>query len=77
MGEKFWARVAHSHPLFLCVLPLGSVSPWQKAEVVRLTRTFTNGITLAIGDGANDVGMIQVWLYLVALNLAHAVGVKA
>ena len=36
------------------------VSPWQKAEVVRLTRTFTNDITLAIGDGANDVGMIQV-----------------
>ncbi|VDO03931.1 unnamed protein product [Rodentolepis nana] len=35
------------------------VSPWQKAEVVRLVRTFTNDITLAIGDGANDVGMIQ------------------
>uniref|UniRef100_A0A158R9P5 Phospholipid-transporting ATPase n=1 Tax=Taenia asiatica TaxID=60517 RepID=A0A158R9P5_TAEAS len=36
-----------------------SVSPWQKAGVVRLARTFTNDITLAIGDGANDVGMIQ------------------
>lgn len=36
------------------------VSPWQKAEVVRLARTFTDDITLAIGDGANDVGMIQV-----------------
>ena len=36
------------------------MSPWQKAEVVRLTRAFTDDITLAIGDGANDVGMIQV-----------------
>ncbi|VUZ40996.1 unnamed protein product [Hymenolepis diminuta] len=35
------------------------VSPWQKAEMVRLVRAFTNDITLAIGDGANDVGMIQ------------------
>lgn len=36
------------------------VSPLQKAEVVDLVRHEVRAITLAIGDGANDVGMIQV-----------------
>ena len=36
------------------------VSPSQKAEVVDLIRFGRNGFTLAIGDGANDVNMIQV-----------------
>eukprot|EP00741_Cyanophora_paradoxa_P018391 tig00000204_g17756.t1 len=35
------------------------VSPLQKAQVVRLVRRAERAITLAIGDGANDVGMIQ------------------
>jgi len=35
-------------------------SPLQKAELVDLVRHQTQAITLAIGDGANDVGMIQV-----------------
>merc|ERR1719312_66659 len=35
------------------------VSPIQKAEVVELVSKFTKSITLAIGDGANDVAMIQ------------------
>eukprot|EP01133_Synstelium_polycarpum_P003848 gene3848-4443_t len=35
------------------------VSPLQKAQVVRLVREDLSGITLAIGDGANDVSMIQ------------------
>lgn len=36
------------------------VSPLQKAEVVRLVqKKCKNEVTLAIGDGANDVGMIQ------------------
>ena len=35
------------------------VSPLQKSELVDLVRTNVNAITLAIGDGANDVGMIQ------------------
>jgi phospholipid-translocating ATPase len=34
-------------------------SPKQKALVTRLVKTRTGKITLAIGDGANDVGMIQ------------------
>lgn len=35
-------------------------SPAQKAEVVTFMKRFTGGkVTLAIGDGANDVNMIQ------------------
>jgi magnesium-transporting ATPase (P-type) len=37
------------------------VTPKQKADVVELVKKATNAITLAIGDGANDVGMIQVF----------------
>ena len=35
------------------------VSPIQKAEVVQLVQEFKKSISLAIGDGANDVAMIQ------------------
>ena len=35
------------------------VTPKQKAEVVRLIKNSMKKITLAIGDGANDVNMIQ------------------
>ncbi|XWS16069.1 hypothetical protein CRYUN_Cryun34aG0053800 [Craigia yunnanensis] len=35
------------------------VSPKQKALITRLVKEYTGRITLAIGDGANDVGMIQ------------------
>lgn len=35
------------------------VSPMQKAQVTRLVKEGTGKTTLAIGDGANDVGMIQ------------------
>ena len=35
------------------------VSPKQKALVTRLVKEGTGKTTLAIGDGANDVGMIQ------------------
>lgn len=34
-------------------------SPTQKAEVTRLIRTFTNKRVCCIGDGGNDVSMIQ------------------
>ncbi|KAM3184487.1 hypothetical protein ACTXT7_008298, partial [Hymenolepis weldensis] len=52
--EQFFELAQASSSVICC-----RVSPWQKAEMVRLVRTFTNDITLAIGDGANDVGMIQ------------------
>lgn len=35
------------------------VSPLQKADVVDLVSSNTTSVTLAIGDGANDVAMIQ------------------
>lgn len=35
------------------------VSPAQKANVVKLVKEGKNAMTLAIGDGANDVAMIQ------------------
>lgn len=35
------------------------VSPFQKAEMVELVKALTNEVTLAIGDGANDVAMIR------------------
>uniref|UniRef100_A0AAY4DAS8 Phospholipid-transporting ATPase n=1 Tax=Denticeps clupeoides TaxID=299321 RepID=A0AAY4DAS8_9TELE len=36
------------------------VSPMQKSEVVEMVKKQVRVITLAIGDGANDVGMIQM-----------------
>ena len=35
------------------------VTPKQKAEVVKLVKDYLGKITLAIGDGSNDVNMIQ------------------
>ncbi|CAL8271100.1 unnamed protein product [Merluccius merluccius] len=35
-------------------------TPLQKSQVVQLVRNHLNVLTLAIGDGANDVSMIQV-----------------
>ena len=34
-------------------------SPTQKAEMVELVRAHTNAVCAAIGDGGNDVAMIQ------------------
>lgn len=35
------------------------VTPGQKAEIVELVKKFASSITMAIGDGANDVNMIK------------------
>lgn len=35
------------------------VTPLQKAMVVQLIKKYKNAVTLAIGDGANDVSMIK------------------
>uniref|UniRef100_A0A8C4Q202 P-type ATPase C-terminal domain-containing protein n=1 Tax=Eptatretus burgeri TaxID=7764 RepID=A0A8C4Q202_EPTBU len=35
------------------------VSPLQKAEIVEAVKRMVRSVTLAVGDGANDVGMIQ------------------
>ena len=51
----------HSYPLHIGELNffLGRVSPLQKALVVKLVKKNQKSILLAIGDGANDVSMIQ------------------
>lgn len=35
------------------------MSPKQKGTIVRFIKLYSNQVTLAIGDGANDVNMIQ------------------
>jgi phospholipid-translocating ATPase len=35
------------------------VTPLQKALVVELVKNYKKAVTLAIGDGANDVSMIK------------------
>ncbi len=35
------------------------VTPLQKAMVVELVKKYKKAVTLAIGDGANDVSMIK------------------
>ena len=48
------------------------MSPLQKAELVSLVRRHDcNGVTLAVGDGANDVGMIQVSSRSLCAAVAH------
>ena len=45
--------------LLALTIPAGRVSPLQKALVVKLVKKNQKAILLAIGDGANDVSMIQ------------------
>ncbi len=54
--RKAFTRLALRCDAVLCC----RVSPKQKAAVVHLVKQATGAITLAIGDGANDVAMIQV-----------------
>lgn len=49
--------------IFLCRL-----SPLQKAEIVDLVKKHEGAITLAVGDGANDVGMIRMAHVGVGIN---------
>ena len=54
--EKTFREVCMKCDAVLCC----RMSPSQKAEVVRLVKTSkAKHITCAIGDGANDVSMIQ------------------
>ena len=64
-GASLECCVTHQHKLFMevaCAAPTViccRCTPAQKAEVVRLIRNHTRLITAAIGDGGNDVAMIQ------------------
>jgi phospholipid-translocating P-type ATPase (flippase) len=52
--DRFYALASGCQSIVAC-----RVSPLQKASIVKLVRGRTGKITLAIGDGANDVGMIM------------------
>ncbi|KAL5579444.1 hypothetical protein UlMin_011886 [Ulmus minor] len=54
MKNQFLALAVDCASVICC-----RVSPKQKAMVTRLVKEGTGKTTLAIGDGANDVGMIQ------------------
>lgn len=54
MKQHFLALAVECASVICC-----RVSPKQKALVTRLVKEGTGRTTLAIGDGANDVGMIQ------------------
>ncbi|XP_040835824.1 phospholipid-transporting ATPase IB-like [Ochotona curzoniae] len=53
--RRNFLRLAVSCKAVLCC----RLSPLQKAEIVDVVKRHVSAITLAIGDGANDVGMIQ------------------
>jgi phospholipid-translocating P-type ATPase (flippase) len=52
--ERFYLLTKRFQAVVAC-----RVSPLQKATIVRMIRTRAKRLTLAIGDGANDVGMIM------------------
>ncbi|KAL4002263.1 Phospholipid-transporting ATPase tat-1 [Acanthocheilonema viteae] len=53
--RKIFGTLAVTCPTVICC----RMTPMQKAEVVEMVREATNNVILAIGDGANDVAMIQ------------------
>lgn len=53
--ELEFMRLACAAPAVVCC----RCTPTQKADVVRLITLYTGQITCAIGDGGNDVSMIQ------------------
>jgi phospholipid-translocating ATPase len=53
--EKLFVELACESPAVICC----RCSPTQKAEVVELLKSFTGKRCAAIGDGGNDVSMIQ------------------
>ncbi|XP_012548814.1 probable phospholipid-transporting ATPase IM [Bombyx mori] len=54
LEEKFSEVVLHCRSVICC-----RVTPLQKAMVVELIKKSRKAVTLAIGDGANDVSMIK------------------
>ncbi|XP_062558690.1 phospholipid-transporting ATPase ID isoform X3 [Armigeres subalbatus] len=54
METKFLEIASHCRAVICC-----RVTPLQKAMVVELIKRSKNAVTLAIGDGANDVSMIK------------------
>ena len=53
-ADLFWDLIQRSRSLICC-----RASPSQKSKVVEFVKKKTDSITLAIGDGGNDVNMIR------------------
>ena len=53
-AEEFWKLIKRSRSLICC-----RASPSQKSQVVEFIKKQTDSVTLAIGDGGNDVNMIK------------------
>uniref|UniRef100_A0A8D3AGP4 Phospholipid-transporting ATPase n=1 Tax=Scophthalmus maximus TaxID=52904 RepID=A0A8D3AGP4_SCOMX len=53
-GSTFMSLAEHCQSVLCC-----RVTPGQKADIVKLVRKHTSSVTMAIGDGANDVNMIK------------------
>ena len=53
-AELFWNLIQRSRSLICC-----RASPSQKSQIVEFIKKNTDSITLAIGDGGNDVNMIR------------------
>ncbi|MCP9259162.1 Phospholipid-transporting ATPase tat-1 [Dirofilaria immitis] len=53
--RKIFGNLAIIFPTVVCC----RMTPMQKAEVIEMIREATDDVILAIGDGANDVAMIQ------------------
>ena len=53
-SELFWFLIQHSRSVICC-----RCSPIQKSKLVEFVKKNTKDLTLAIGDGENDVNMIK------------------
>ncbi|KAM4595971.1 phospholipid-transporting ATPase IC-like, partial [Polymixia lowei] len=53
-GARFMSLAGRCQSVLCC-----RVTPGQKADIVTLVRKHTSSVTMAIGDGANDVNMIK------------------
>lgn len=55
LKEMFWNLIKNSKSVVCC-----RCSPKQKAEVVGFVKKMSKKVTLAIGDGGNDIPMIKI-----------------
>ncbi|KAK3561561.1 hypothetical protein QTP86_008941 [Hemibagrus guttatus] len=55
LGARFVSLCNQCQSVLCC-----RVTPGQKAEIVELVKKFASSVTMAIGDGANDVNMIKM-----------------
>lgn len=53
-GASFMSLAEQCHSVLCC-----RVTPGQKADIVKLVRKHTSSVIMSIGDGANDVNMIN------------------